>query len=91
MRPKLITLSVLQTVIIRYAGPRGGPGMAEMLRWVSGQISSLRGDLTNRRACCFSPTAALMGAGLGSTVSLVTDGRFSGKQSHLLIDSCPHH
>ncbi len=43
-------------VIIRYEGPRGGPGMMEML----------------------SPTANLMGMGLGETVALVTDGRFSG-------------
>jgi len=43
-------------VVIRYQGPKGGPGMPEML----------------------IPTAALMGTGLGETVALVTDGRFSG-------------
>jgi dihydroxy-acid dehydratase len=43
-------------VVIRYEGPRGGPGMREML----------------------SPTAAIMGRGLGSEVALITDGRFSG-------------
>jgi len=43
-------------VVIRYEGPRGGPGMQEML----------------------SPTSAIMGRGLGSSVSLITDGRFSG-------------
>jgi len=43
-------------VVIRYEGPRGGPGMQEML----------------------SPTSALMGRGLGISVSLITDGRFSG-------------
>ena len=43
-------------VVIRYEGPKGGPGMREML----------------------SPTSAIMGAGLGSTVALITDGRFSG-------------
>jgi dihydroxy-acid dehydratase len=43
-------------VVIRYEGPRGGPGMREML----------------------SPTAALIGAGLGDSVGLITDGRFSG-------------
>ncbi|PXY46566.1 dihydroxy-acid dehydratase [Flavobacterium hydrophilum] len=43
-------------VIIRYCGPKGGPGMSEMLK----------------------PTSAIMGAGLGSTVALITDGRFSG-------------
>jgi len=43
-------------VVIRYEGPRGGPGMQEML----------------------SPTSALMGMGLGESVALVTDGRFSG-------------
>lgn len=43
-------------VVIRYEGPKGGPGMREML----------------------SITAAIMGAGLGSSVALITDGRFSG-------------
>jgi len=43
-------------VVIRYEGPRGGPGMQEML----------------------SPTAAIIGRGLGKSVSLITDGRFSG-------------
>ncbi|MFW6151097.1 MAG: dihydroxy-acid dehydratase, partial [Chloroflexota bacterium] len=43
-------------VVIRYEGPRGGPGMREML----------------------SPTAAIIGMGLGASVALVTDGRFSG-------------
>ncbi|MBX6423958.1 dihydroxy-acid dehydratase [Thermosulfurimonas sp. F29] len=43
-------------VVIRYEGPRGGPGMREML----------------------SPTSALIGMGLGSSVALITDGRFSG-------------
>src|SRR5277367_1584713 len=43
-------------VVIRYEGPRGGPGMREML----------------------SPTAAIMGKGLGQEVALITDGRFSG-------------
>ena len=43
-------------VVIRYEGPRGGPGMQEML----------------------SPTAAIIGRGLGNSVSLITDGRFSG-------------
>ena len=43
-------------VVIRYEGPRGGPGMREML----------------------SPTAAIMGKGLGQQVALITDGRFSG-------------
>jgi dihydroxy-acid dehydratase len=43
-------------VVIRYEGPRGGPGMQEML----------------------SPTSYIMGAGLGESVALITDGRFSG-------------
>lgn len=43
-------------VIIRYCGPRGGPGMPEML----------------------SPTSAIIGMGLGKSVALITDGRFSG-------------
>jgi dihydroxy-acid dehydratase len=45
-----------EVVVIRYEGPRGGPGMQEML----------------------SPTSAIMGMGLGDTVALITDGRFSG-------------
>lgn len=44
-------------VVIRYEGPKGGPGMREML----------------------NPTSAIMGMGLGSTVALITDGRFSGR------------
>ncbi|NNG00163.1 MAG: dihydroxy-acid dehydratase [Desulfobacteraceae bacterium] len=43
-------------IVIRYEGPRGGPGMPEMLK----------------------PTAAIMGAGMGGDVALITDGRFSG-------------
>lgn len=42
-------------IVIRYEGPKGGPGMKEML----------------------SPTSAIMGAGLGNEVALITDGRFS--------------
>lgn len=49
-------ISAGDVVVIRYEGPRGGPGMREML----------------------SPTAALVGQGLGDQVGLVTDGRFSG-------------
>ena len=43
-------------MVLRYLGPKGGPGMREML----------------------APTAALIGQGLGETVGLITDGRFSG-------------
>ena len=43
-------------VVIRYVGPKGGPGMSEMLK----------------------PTSAIFGAGLGASVALITDGRFSG-------------
>ncbi len=43
-------------VVIRYVGPRGAPGMPEMLK----------------------PTSAIIGAGLGNSVALITDGRFSG-------------
>ncbi len=43
-------------IIIRYEGPKGGPGMPEML----------------------TPTSAIMGAGLGDSVAMLTDGRFSG-------------
>ncbi|MCX8039122.1 MAG: dihydroxy-acid dehydratase, partial [Planctomycetota bacterium] len=50
------TVQAGDVVIIRYEGPKGGPGMREML----------------------SPTSALMGRGLGASVALITDGRFSG-------------
>ena len=50
-------------VIIRYEGPKGGPGMREML----------------------NPTSAIVGMGLGSTVALITDGRFSGASSGAAI------
>ena len=50
-------------LVIRYEGPKGGPGMREML----------------------SPSSALMGAGLGKDVALVTDGRFSGGTHGIMI------
>jgi dihydroxy-acid dehydratase len=50
------------TVVIRYEGPKGGPGMREML----------------------AVTAAIMGAGLGDSVALITDGRFSGATRGLM-------
>jgi dihydroxy-acid dehydratase len=52
-----------QVVVIRYEGPKGGPGMPEML----------------------SPTSAIMGAGLGDGVALLTDGRFSGGSHGFII------
>ena len=50
-------------VVIRYEGPKGGPGMPEML----------------------TPTSAIVGAGLGSDVALITDGRFSGGSHGFII------
>jgi dihydroxy-acid dehydratase len=50
-------------VVIRYEGPKGGPGMREML----------------------SPTSAIIGAGLGDSVGLVTDGRFSGATYGMVV------
>lgn len=50
-------------IVIRYEGPKGGPGMREML----------------------SPSSALMGAGLGSDVALITDGRFSGGTHGIMV------
>ncbi|MCY4282888.1 MAG: dihydroxy-acid dehydratase, partial [Gammaproteobacteria bacterium] len=50
-------------VVIRYEGPKGGPGMPEML----------------------TPTSALMGAGLGDSVAMITDGRFSGGSHGFII------
>ncbi|KNC85231.1 dihydroxy-acid dehydratase [Sphaeroforma arctica JP610] len=52
-----------QVVIIRYEGPKGGPGMPEML----------------------TPTSAIMGAGLGHDVAMITDGRFSGGSHGFII------
>ncbi len=50
-------------IIIRYEGPKGGPGMPEML----------------------TPTSAIMGAGLGADVALITDGRFSGGSHGFIV------
>jgi dihydroxy-acid dehydratase len=50
-------------IIIRYEGPKGGPGMPEML----------------------TPTSAIMGAGLGQDVAMITDGRFSGGSHGFII------
>jgi len=50
-------------IIIRYEGPRGGPGMPEMLK----------------------PTSAIMGAGLGDSVAMITDGRFSGGSHGFIV------
>jgi dihydroxy-acid dehydratase len=50
-------------VVIRYEGPKGGPGMPEML----------------------TPTSAVMGAGLGGDVALITDGRFSGGSHGFIV------
>lgn len=50
-------------IVVRFEGPKGGPGMREML----------------------SPSAALMGAGLGKDVALITDGRFSGGTHGIMI------
>ena len=52
-----------EVLVIRYEGPKGGPGMREML----------------------SPTSAIIGAGLGDSVGLITDGRFSGGTYGLVV------
>ena len=55
-------------IVIRYSGPKGGPGMPEMLK----------------------PTSAIMGAGLGKKVALITDGRFSGGTHGFVVGHiCP--
>ena len=55
-------------VVIRYEGPKGGPGMREML----------------------APTSALVGQGLGESVALITDGRFSGGTWGMVVGHiCP--
>eukprot|EP01060_Flectonema_neradi_P019152 TRINITY_DN2615_c1_g1_i1.p1 TRINITY_DN2615_c1_g1~~TRINITY_DN2615_c1_g1_i1.p1 ORF type:complete len:610 (+),score=107.99 TRINITY_DN2615_c1_g1_i1:48-1832(+) len=57
-----------QVIVIRYEGPKGGPGMPEML----------------------TPTSAVMGAGLGDSVAMITDGRFSGGSHGFIIGHvCP--
>ena len=56
-------LAAGDVVVIRYEGPRGGPGMREML----------------------AITAAIRGSGLGGSVALITDGRFSGGTTGLCI------
>lgn len=58
-----IKKGVKTVVVIRYEGPKGGPGMPEMLK----------------------PSSAIMGAGLGHDVALITDGRFSGGSHGFLI------
>jgi dihydroxy-acid dehydratase len=63
---KAVTSKQIQAgdvVVIRYEGPKGGPGMREML----------------------SVTAAIVGEGLGETVALLTDGRFSGATRGLMV------
>lgn len=52
-----------EVIVIRYEGPKGGPGMPEML----------------------TPTSAIMGAGLGDKVALITDGRFSGGSHGFIV------
>ncbi|WP_109831499.1 dihydroxy-acid dehydratase [Reichenbachiella versicolor] len=57
-----------EVIVIRYSGPKGGPGMPEMLK----------------------PTSAVMGAGLGKDVALITDGRFSGGSHGFVVGHiCP--
>ncbi len=53
-------------VVIRYEGPKGGPGMREML----------------------NPTSAIAGMGLGSSVALITDGRFRGACQRCFYRTC---
>lgn len=56
-------IKVNDVIVIRYEGPKGGPGMREML----------------------SPTSALIGTGLGDSVALITDGRFSGGSHGFMV------
>jgi dihydroxy-acid dehydratase len=57
------TISKGEVIVIRYEGPKGGPGMPEML----------------------TPTSAVVGAGLGKDVALITDGRFSGGSHGFIV------
>ena len=57
------TITRGEVIVIRYEGPKGGPGMREML----------------------APTSAIVGAGLGDSVGLITDGRFSGGTHGLVV------
>ncbi len=62
------TVKAGDVIVVRYEGPRGGPGMREML----------------------SPTAAIMGKGLGDKVAFITDGRFSGGSHGFVVGHvCP--
>ena len=62
------TVQAGDVIVVRYEGPRGGPGMREML----------------------SPTAAIMGKGLGDKVAFITDGRFSGGSHGFVVGHvCP--
>ena len=61
LQDKLISKG--DVVVIRYEGPKGGPGMPEML----------------------TPTSAIVGAGLGNDVALLTDGRFSGGSHGFIV------
>jgi dihydroxy-acid dehydratase len=70
-------------VVIRYQGPKGGPGMPEMRKSYSINNNVY---LTLFLCLIVKPTAAIMGAGLGKDVALVTDGRFSGA-SHVKLNS----
>ena len=70
-------------VVIRYQGPKGGPGMPEMRTRAPVATASMSApcNLTVvilHIARTVAPTSAIMGAGLGKDVALVTDGRFSG-------------
>ena len=58
-----LEISKGDVVVIRYEGPKGGPGMPEML----------------------TPTSAIVGAGLGKDVALLTDGRFSGGSHGFIV------
>jgi dihydroxy-acid dehydratase len=57
------TIEKGEVIVIRYEGPKGGPGMPEML----------------------TPTSAVVGAGLGKDVALITDGRFSGGSHGFIV------
>lgn len=63
VKRNLVTFLQGSVIVIRFEGPKGGPGMPEML----------------------TPTSAVIGAGLGQHVALITDGRFSGGSHGFVI------
>ncbi|KAL5485349.1 hypothetical protein ACEPAI_7991 [Sanghuangporus weigelae] len=87
-------------VIFRYQGPKGAPGMPEVKfvtsdPWISmliflivdarQAVAEAASTIRTERECMLGPTGAIIGAGLGKTTCLITDGRFSGASHGFII------